>query len=341
MKVLVTGAAGYVGSHIVKRLGAAGIEIVGVDDLSTGRAEAVLYGQLIVGDVGDRELMTRVFAEHRFDACVHTSASISVGESVRDPLLYYTNNSARTIELIERCARAGVHRFVYSSTAAVYGAGGAGEFDERAPTAPINPYGRSKLVGEWALRDVAAATALRYVTLRYFNVAGADPDGELGPSEAHGGHIVKAAAACAAGRRDRLQIFGTDYETPDGTCVRDYVHVDDLARAHLAALRYLVRGEESVTLNCGYGRGYSVREVVEAMREVSSVRFRVEDAPRRCGDPPRLVARADAIRRVLDWKPRHEGLAPLLRSALNWERQLAAESSCAEAVAGALDPRVT
>jgi len=327
LKVLVTGAAGYVGSHIVKCLGAAGVEIVGVDDLSTGRAEAVLCGELIIGDIGDRALMDRVFAEHRFDACVHTSASISVAESVGDPLRYYSNNSARTIELVERCARAQVHRFVYSSTAAVYGAGGSGEFDERAPTAPINPYGRSKLIGEWALRDVAAATALRYVTLRYFNVAGADPDGELGPSEAHGGHIVKAAAACAAGRRERLQIFGTDYETPDGTCVRDYVHVDDLARAHLAALRYLARGDASATLNCGYGRGYSVREVAQAMREVSNVHFRVEDAPRRPGDPPRLVARADAIRRVLRWEPHHEGIEPLLRSALSWERRLAAESS--------------
>lgn len=326
MKILVTGGAGYIGSHIVQCLGQVGHELIIVDDLSTGHASAVVHGDLLIADIGDQIAMDRLFAEHHFDACIHTSASISVPESVQRPAVYYRNNANKSIALIERCARAGVEYFIYSSTAAVYGSGlpgHGGRFDERDPTLPVNPYGRSKLVGEWALADIAAVSDMRYVVLRYFNVAGVDPDRTVGLRAGHASHLIKATAACALGQSGPLRVFGTDYPTDDGTCVRDYVHVHDLAHAHSAALAYLHGGGSSITLNCGSGQGHSVRDVISVMRRVSKVDFASEDAPRRAGDPPVLIARAERILRVLDWRPRFADLALISSSTLEWEKRTA------------------
>ncbi len=320
-RILVTGGAGYIGSHVVRQLGEAGHEVTVLDNLSTGYREAVLHGRLVVGDSGDVALVVRLLQEHDIDAVMHFAAHIVVPESVSDPLKYYRNNTSNTRNLLEACTRAGVRRFIFSSTAAVYGIPAHVECDEDSPLAPINPYGRSKLMSEWMLQDVAAASTLRYGILRYFNVAGADPGGRIGQSTPEATHLIKVACEAATGQRDYINIFGTDYDTPDGTCIRDYIHVDDLARAHLLALDRLRDGGTSFVANCGYGHGYSVREVLDTVQKVSGMTLDIREAPRRAGDPPALIAKAERIRALLGWTPQHNNLEFIVATALAWERQ--------------------
>ena len=318
--VLVTGGAGYIGSHVVLALREAGYPVVVLDDLSTGyRVEAFADVPFVEGDVGSVDAVGRVIAEHRVGAAIHLAGSISVPESIGDPLLYWRNNAGASANLVSACLARGVRWFVFSSTAAVYGIPRTVPVSEDALTAPISPYGRSKLAVEWMLRDTAAVHDFCYAALRYFNVAGADPDGRTGQRKGSR-HLIKAACEAALGMRDRLVVFGTDYETADGTCVRDYIHVSDLARAHVAALRHLEGGGGSLVLNCGYGREVSVREAVEAVRVASNSPFEVQDRPRRAGDPPVLVADARRIREMLNWTPRHDDLGVIVRTALAWER---------------------
>jgi UDP-glucose 4-epimerase len=320
--ILVTGGAGYIGSHVARQLGERGEDIVTLDNLSTGFRSSVLHGDLVVGDTGDMDLVSRILAERRVETVMHFAAHIVVPESVADPLKYYRNNTANTRSLLECCVKAGVKHFVFSSTAAVYGIPAGGEASEETATRPINPYGWSKLMSEQMLRDVGAVTPLRYVALRYFNVAGADPQGRIGQATPEATHLIKVACEHVVGKRRGLSIFGTDYDTPDGTCIRDYIHVEDLAAAHLRALAYLRDGGTSTTLNCGYGQGFSVREVLGKVAEVAGQELVVEEAPRRAGDPPILIARAGRIRETLGWTPRHADLGEIVSSALSWERRL-------------------
>jgi UDP-glucose 4-epimerase len=323
--VLVTGGAGYIGSHVVLALRDGGRHVVVLDDLSTGVRQAVPADvPFVLGDVGDAALLSRTLREHGVGAVMHFAGSIVVPESVRDPLAYYRNNALKSLVLIEACVAQGVNRFVFSSTAAVYGIPDVVPVSEDAGTRPINPYGTSKLMTEWILRDTAVAHALRYAALRYFNVAGADPAARVGQSTPAATHLIKVACEAAVGIRPGLDVFGTDYPTPDGTCVRDYIHVSDLASAHLLALRHLEGGGESLTLNCGYGRGYSVKEVLGAVERACGNKLRTRLGPRRPGDPPCLVAAADRLRRTLDWRPRHDDLDTIVGTALAWERSLAA-----------------
>ena len=322
--ILVTGGAGYVGSHVVRQLGEAGERIVVLDDLSTGFRQAVLYGDLVVGNTGDAKVLDEIFAAHDVDTVMHFAAHTVVPESVADPLKYYRNNTCASRTLLERSLNAGVRQVVFSSTAAVYGMPSSGEASEDTPLAPINAYGTSKLMTEWMLRDVAAVTPLRYVALRYFNVAGSDPKGRIGQATPKATLLTKVACEVVVGKRDHVSIYGTDYPTKDGTGVRDYIHVEDLADAHLKALAYLRGGGESTTLNCGYGRGYSVRELLTMVETVAGHPIQKREAPRRAGDPPTLVARASRIRSTLGWQPRHDNLKDIVETALAWERKLAA-----------------
>ncbi|MDF2996810.1 MAG: UDP-galactose 4-epimerase [Xanthobacteraceae bacterium] len=323
MAVLVTGGAGYIGSHMVLALVDAGHEVVVLDDFSTGFDWAVHpAATLVSGDVSDGELVSRVVGEHGIDAVIHFAARIVVPDSVADPLGYYLANTVKTRALIEAVVAAGVPHFIFSSTAAVYGMIGSDPVAEDAALAPISPYGRSKLMSEWMLADTAIAHPLRYVALRYFNVAGADPLGRSGQSTAGATHLIKVAAETALGKRPGMQVFGTDYETPDGTCLRDYIHVTDLARAHLDALTFLKAGGTSAVLNCGYGRGYSVLEVIDTVKRVSGVDFPVQVSGRRLGDPAAIVARATRIRAELGWTPTLDDLPTIVEHALAWERRL-------------------
>ena len=322
--ILVTGGAGYIGSHVVRQLGEAGERVVVLDDLSTGFRQAVLYGDLVVGNTGDAKVLDEIFAAHDVDTVMHFAAHTIVPESVVDPLKYYRNNTCASRALLERSLNAGVRHVVFSSTAAVYGMPSSGEASEDSPLAPINAYGTSKLMTEWMLRDVAASSPLRYVALRYFNVAGSDPKGRIGQATAKATLLTKVACEVVVGKRDHVSIYGTDYPTKDGTGVRDYIHVEDLADAHLKALAYLRGGGESTTLNCGYGRGYSVRELLNMVETVAGHPIAKREAPRRAGDPPTLVARASRIRSLLGWQPRHDNLKDIVETALAWERKLAA-----------------
>ena len=325
--ILVTGGAGYIGSHVVAMLGEAGERVVTLDNLSTGFAESVLYGDLVVGDTGDPDVVTAILREHDVDTVMHFAAKTIVPESVAKPLLYYDNNTAATRNLLQCCDEAGVRHFVFSSTAAVYGNPAGGVCGEDSPVAPINPYGTSKLMSEWMLRDLAAASALRYVSLRYFNVAGSDPAGRIGQSTEKATLLIKVAAETAIGKRPSISIFGTDYPTPDGSGVRDYIHVSDLADAHLKALAYLRADGDSTVLNCGYGHGFSVREVLQMVGKVSGKKLHIEEQPRRAGDPPMLIARAERIRDVLGWTPQHDDLETIVKTALDWERRLLARAA--------------
>jgi UDP-glucose 4-epimerase len=325
MSILVTGGAGYIGSHVVRQLGERNENVVVLDNLSSGFRSAVLRGTLVIGDTGDRDLVSRVLREHRIETVMHFAAHTIVPESVSNPLKYYGNNTCSTRSLLQCCQEANVKHFVFSSTAAVYGIPAGGAADEDSPKAPINPYGMSKLMSEWMLRDLAAASPLRYVVLRYFNVAGSDPGGRIGQSTINGTLLTKVACEVAVGKRSRLSIFGTDYDTPDGTGVRDYIHVEDLADAHVKALDYLRSEGASVTLNCGYGHGYSVREVVSMVNKVNGAPIHTVEEPRRAGDPPSLVAKADRVRKTLNWTPRFDDLETIVRSQLAWERRLIAE----------------
>ncbi len=320
-RVLVTGGAGYIGSHVARQLGETGHDLVILDNLSKGFRDAVLYGELVSGDTGDRELVSELLRRHHIDTVMHFAAHTVVPESVANPLKYYANNTCSTRNLIECCVAAGIRNFIFSSTAAVYGIPASGSCDEDTATMPINPYGMSKLMSEHMLRDACAASSLRHVILRYFNVAGCDPHGRIGQSTREATLLIKVACETAVGRRESIAIFGTDYPTPDGTGVRDYIHVEDLADAHLRALGYLERGGDSATLNCGYGHGYSVREVLDMVEEVAGVRLDIREEPRRPGDPPGLIAVANRIRKTLDWAPRYDDLQAIVRSALAWERK--------------------
>jgi len=323
--VLVTGGAGYIGSHTLLQLVARGERCVVLDDLSTGFRQAVQGAELVVGNMGDRALVDRLLAEHRVDTIVHFAAHTIVPESVSDPLKYYGNNTCATRSLLEAASRAGVKHFVFSSTAAVYGIPEAGQASEDSATAPINPYGTSKLMSEWMLRDLCAATPMRHVVLRYFNVAGCDTQGRIGQSTRAATLLVKVACEVAVGKRPHLSVFGTDFPTPDGTGVRDYIHVEDLATAHVNALTYLRDGGKSLIANCGYGHGYSVREVISSVEKIAGIKLAVREEPRRAGDPPSLIARAERVRKVLQWTPRLDDLDAIVRSSLDWERRLQRE----------------
>jgi UDP-glucose 4-epimerase len=328
MTVLVTGGAGYIGSHMVHALVDAGERVVVLDNLTTGFDWALAPGALlVVGDAGDQARVAALIAEHGVDAVIHFAASIVVPDSVRDPLGYYRNNTANSRALIETAIEEGVRHFIFSSTAAVYGNPARVAVREDDPAVPTSPYGSSKLMTETMLRDAGAAHGLRHVILRYFNVAGADPLGRTGQSTGKATHLIKVAVETALGRRPRMQVFGTDYPTPDGTCIRDYIHVCDLVAAHSEALAYLRAGGASATLNCGYGRGHSVLEVIETVKRVSGVDFEVGLAARRAGDPAHLVAACERIRSTLGWRPRFNDLETIVTHALAWEHRLAQRAS--------------
>jgi UDP-glucose 4-epimerase len=323
MSILVTGGAGYIGGHMNLGLIDAGESVVVLDNLSTGFDWAVPNkARLVVGDSGDAHLVARLIREHDVDAIAHFAAKIVVPDSVADPLGYYLNNTSKARTLIETAIKGGVKTFVFSSTAAVYGETSSEPVSEEALLAPISPYGRSKLMVEWMLEDAAKAHDLRYVALRYFNVAGADPKGRLGQSTPKATHLIKRSVQTALGMYPSMEIFGEDYPTRDGACVRDYVQVTDLIDAHLAALAYLRAGGESLACNCGYGHGATVKEVIEIVKRVSGVDFKVVVSPRRPGDPATLVARAEKVKAVLGWKPAHDDLGEIVRQALDWERLL-------------------
>ena len=327
--ILVTGGAGYIGSHVVRQLGAAGETVITLDNLSTGFEAAVTSGELIIGDTGNAALLEDLFTSHDIDTVMHFAAHTIVPESVANPLKYYRNNTASSRTLLEAAHNNGVKNIVFSSTAAVYGIPEGGKASEDSPTQPINPYGTSKLMTEWMLRDLAAAGGPNYVALRYFNVAGCEPTGTIGQSTPKATLLVKVACEAATGRRPSVSIFGTDYPTPDGTGLRDYIHVEDLAAAHLDALTYLRNGGEPTVLNCGYGHGYSVREVLSAVEEANEAPLNILEEPRRAGDPPELIAVANRVREVLGWQPMFDDLDTIVETSLAWERKIASQDPSA------------
>ncbi len=320
--VLVTGGAGYIGSHVVRQLGEAGERIVILDNLSTGFKDSVLHGDLVVGDTGDQALVGQLLRDYNVGSVLHFAAHTIVPESVSNPLKYYGNNTCGSRNLLACCEQAGIEHVIFSSTAAVYGIPKTDTAREDTPTAPINAYGTSKLMTEWMLRDLSLASSLRHVALRYFNVAGSDPQTRIGQSTRKATLLIKVACEAAVGKRDKICIFGTDYPTPDGTGIRDYIHVEDLASAHLKALDYLRKGGESTTLNCGYGHGYSVREVLDAVQRVNGKPLNIVEEPRRAGDPPLLVAGVERIHETLDWTPQYDDLDFIVKTSLDWERKL-------------------
>lgn len=322
MKLFITGGAGYIGSHALKAFGERGHEIVVYDNLSTGHEWAVLHGRLVQGDLKDEELLNDTLKEFRPDAVVHFAASIQVEESVRKPLLYYRNNVVNSINLLDAMLSNDVQYLIYSSTAAVYGIPKKIPVDETAPMHPINPYGASKVAMERILTDITRSSDLRYIALRYFNVAGADAHGRLGQAYTAATHLITRALKTALGLYPRLEIYGTDYATPDGTCIRDYIHVDDLAEAHVMALAYLLEKNESNVMNCGYGHGFSVREVVSMAKKVTGVDFPVVETGRRAGDPPALVADSKKLKKHTGWNPQHDNLEFIIKTAWDWEKKL-------------------
>jgi UDP-glucose 4-epimerase len=331
MTVLVTGGAGYIGSHMVLALVEAGESVVVIDNLSTGFSTSLPEGvPLFIGDAADENLVEGVIAAHEVESIVHFAGSVVVPDSMRDPLAYYRNNTMTTRSLLNAAVKCGVNRFVFSSTAAVYGSPERMPVAEDARTRPMSPYGSSKLMTEIMLHDVAAAHGMNYVVLRYFNVAGADPYARIGLSTANATHLLKIAVEAATGQRAKIDVYGTDYPTPDGSCVRDFIHVSDLAQAHRAALSYLRGGGASTTLNCGYGRGYSVLETIEAVRRVSGRNFAVQTAPRRPGDVMTMIADTGRIGNTLDWTPQYADLETIAAHALAWEEKLFHERRGAE-----------
>lgn len=321
MKVLVTGGAGYIGSHIVKSLGEKGYDVIIYDNLSSGHEWAVLYGHLIKAALEDKRLLDSTFSKYSFDAVIHMSASIVVDESVKEPLKYYRNNFVNSLNLLEACERHNVPNLIFSSTAAVYGIPEKDPLAEDAPLNPINPYGASKVMVEQALKDLSLLDRVRYVSLRYFNVAGADPMVRIGQARKDATHLITLALRTALGLRSHLDIFGTDYPTPDGTCIRDYIHVDDLAEAHILSLKHLLAGGSSKIYNCGYGHGFSVKEVVDIVKKVTGVDFPVRYTGRRPGDPPSLIADSSKLRREVGWSPQYDDLEYIIRTAWEWEKK--------------------
>lgn len=322
LNVLVVGGAGYIGSHMVKLLGQQGVNVFTLDNLSAGHRDAVLCGEFIEGDLGDAALLDELFARVKFDAVMHFASWIQVGESVREPAKYYHNNVANTLVLLDAMRRAGIQRFVFSSTAATFGEPQYTPIDERHPQSPINPYGRTKLMVEQVLADYEHAYGLKSVVFRYFNAAGADPEGELGERHEPETHLVPLVIQAASGRRPNISVFGRDYDTPDGTCIRDYVHVNDLCDAHWLAVKHLVQGGPSQSFNLGNGNGFSVQEVIDAVAAVTGRTITVVDGPRRAGDPARLVADSRAAREVLGWAPRYADLKVIIEHVWNWECKL-------------------
>jgi UDP-glucose 4-epimerase len=322
LSILVTGGAGYIGSHIVWQLLDAGHKVTVVDNLYSGNAWAVGNAELVICDIADQYRVESLLANRQYDAVIHCAAHIWVGESVRDPGKYYLNNASKSFRLFEDCARAHVPAVVFSSSAAVYGEPAADVIGEDTPSAPINPYGASKMMSERALMDISSAHGMRYAILRYFNVAGADASLRVGEATPDNSHLIKVAMETAIGLRSGMRINGTDYATPDGTCIRDYIHIDDLARAHLMAVEHLRNGGDSLIANCGYGHGFSVREVLDSVENVTKRSLPIEVGPRRPGDPPKLVAGIDRLRRVLGWQPRHDDLDYIVRTAWQWEQKL-------------------
>jgi len=320
MKVLITGGAGYIGSHVVKALGKLGHDIIVLDNLSTGFKEAITFGRLVVGDLADEKFVDELFAKEKFEAVLHFAGSIVVPESVSNPLKYYSNNTVNSQKLLNACIKHKCHKFIFSSTAAVYGMTESNTTEE-TPTFPINPYGMSKLMTEHMLRDVSAAHPFKYVALRYFNVSGADPEGQIGQSSPGATHLLKVASEVATGKREVIEVFGTDYPTNDGTCVRDYIHVTDLADAHVKALEFLAKGGESQVLNCGYGHGFSVHEVLTKYQEVTGVKLNIKNGPRRAGDPAVVMSVAQKIRNLLHWEPKFDDLKIIIRTAYEWEKK--------------------
>ena len=323
MTVLVTGGAGYIGSHMALKLGDSGEDTVVLDNLVTGFDWAVDHrASFVQGDAGDIDFVTALIRERKITEIIHFAGSIVVPESVVDPLKYYRNNTATSRNLLEAAVKGGVERFIFSSTAAVYGMTGLAPVEETTPLAPMSPYGKSKLMTEWMLADVAAAHPIKYGVLRYFNVAGGDPQKRSGQSTPLATHLIKVACQTVLGQREKMDIFGTDYETPDGTCIRDYIHVTDLIAAHALLLDHLRKGGESTTLNAAYGQGYSVRQVIDTVKDVSGVDFRVDEGPRRAGDPASITATGQKIRKILGWVPAHDDLREMVGTALEWERHL-------------------
>lgn len=326
MTILVTGGAGYIGSHTVRALADAGESVVVVDNLSTGFSQFLPEGvPLFIGDVADENLVEGVIAAHNVSSIIHFAGSVVVPDSLRDPLAYYRNNTMTTRNLLNAAVKCNISRFIFSSTAAVYGNPDQMPVPEEAPTRPLSPYGSSKLMTEIMLHDVATAHGMNYVVLRYFNVAGADPQARIGLATVGATHLLKIAVEAATGQRAKIDVFGTDYPTPDGSCIRDFIHVSDLAQAHCAALAYLEQGGVSATLNCGYGRGYSVRETIEAVRRASGRNFAVQYADRRPGDIMTMIADTTRMRATLDWTPQYDDLDIIARHALAWEEKLLAE----------------
>ena len=323
MTVLVTGGAGYIGTHMVQALAEAGDGVVVIDNLSTGFSAFLPQGvPLFIGDAADENLVEGVIAAHDVKSIIHFAGSVVVPDSMRDPLAYYRNNTMTTRSLLNAAVKSGIDRFIFSSTAAVYGDPDQVPVPEHAPTRPLSPYGSSKLMTEIMLHDTASAHDMKYVVLRYFNVAGADPQARMGLASVGATHLLKMAVEAATGQRAKIDVFGTDYPTPDGSCIRDFIHVSDLVQAHRAALSYLSGGGTSVTLNCGYGRGYSVLETIEAVRRVSGRNFAVQYAPRRPGDIMTMIADTTRIRSTLDWTPQYDDLETIAAHALNWEEKL-------------------
>ncbi len=326
MNILINGGAGYIGSHVLKQLGEEGKHnLTVIDNLVTGFEDAITYGEFINADLSDYDTIDKIFEEKKFDAVIHFAASLVVPESVSDPLKYYMNNTANTANIIRLCIKYNVNKFIFSSTAATYGEPDADQIPvkETTPTAPINPYGSSKLMSETVLKDTAFAFKdFNYIALRYFNVAGASIDGKIGQSTLNATHLIKVAAETALGKRDKMFVFGDDYNTPDGTCIRDYIHVEDLASAHLKALEYLDEHNQSNIFNCGYGHGFSVKEVLDTMRKVSDVNFVADMHDRRAGDPAILISDNSKIRSIMKWEPKYDDLELICKTALEWERKI-------------------
>ena len=325
LKVLVVGGAGYIGSHMVKRLGQLGCTVTTLDNLSAGHRDAVLSGELVQGDLADRPMLDALFARGRFDAVMHFASFIQVGESVKEPAKYYDNNVTNTLILLDAMRAAGVQRFIFSSTAATFGEPQYVPIDEAHPQQPINPYGRTKFMVEQVLRDYEVAYGLQSVVLRYFNAAGADPEGQLGERHEPETHLIPLVLQAASGRRPHIHVFGRDYDTPDGTCIRDYIHIQDLCEAHWLAIQSLLAGKGSQAYNLGNGSGFSVQEVIDTARAITGQAIPVVDGPRRAGDPARLVADASQARERLGWQPQYTDLATIVRHAWQWEQKVAAQ----------------